>query len=195
MNRYDLTNTSWINIKRNFLNISKNEFEELWNLRPNIDNYIKLMGKNIKIPRSQALFGKNDYSFSGITVNPFPLNNKILENMLEKINEIDPNYQYNGIFVNWYQDGTEYIGYHSDSEKDLTIGAPIYSISLGAKRKFKIKDIKTNATMDFMLDDGTLLMMCGDMQKEFKHSIPRTIQCVDRRINLTFRSFKNTNVV
>ena len=37
------------------------------------------------------------------------------------------------------------------------------------------------------LAHGSLLLMQGDTQKNYQHSLPRSAKAVDARINLTFR--------
>ena len=61
----------------------------------------------------------------------------------------------NGVLVNWYQDGEHYIGWHSDDVSQLDQDAPIYTISLGATRTFKIRETKDkNNVTDHELEDS-----------------------------------------
>jgi alkylated DNA repair dioxygenase AlkB len=53
------------------------------------------------------------------------------------------NTNYNGILVNKYKSGEDYISKHSDDEKNLD-DSGVISISYGATRKFRIRDKKTN---------------------------------------------------
>lgn len=71
----------------------------------------------------------------------------------------------------------------------MTPNAPIYSISLGESRIFRIRNIIKKTRRDFVVDDGTLFVMGGNFQKEFKHEVPKSKKYKDRRINLTIRSF------
>nr|QBK87625.1 MAG: alkylated DNA repair dioxygenase [Marseillevirus LCMAC201] len=185
----NISDKSWVKIYENFVSVSNEEFEEIWNLQPKESSYIKMFGKTIKIPRKQALFGETTYTFSGKTNEPRPLENKLMIDVLAKINEMEPDHQYNGVFVNWYKDGGEYISWHSDNEKDLNKDAPLYSLSLGATRKFKIKSNETKVVTDIELKNEMMVVMGGDMQNECKHSVPKTKRCNEGRINFTFRSF------
>jgi len=138
---------------------------------------------------NKVIFKNEYYSFSGTTIKPRELTHPIMIKLLEKVNEMEENAEYNGVFVNWYYDGEEYIGWHSDDEKDLVPSTSIYSITFGASRKFKIKNKISKETTDFILDNGTLVIMGGDMQKEYQHCVPKTKKCKESRINLTIRSF------
>lgn len=186
-----LTDKSWIKIIPNFYKLTKEQFESIWNLIPTEPSHIFLHGKETKIPRMQSLFDETTYYFSGRTVSPRKLDNPILIDILQKISLMEPEYKYTGVFVNWYRNGDDYISYHSDNEKDLVQGAPIFSLSFGETRNFKIKNIKNDKVIDYELKDGMLLIMGGDMQKEFKHSVPKSKKKMGRRLNLTFRSFQS----
>ena len=54
MNGYEkieLSENSWLIIKKQFWNINKIEFDELWDLSSNLEDvYIKMFGKLIKVP-------------------------------------------------------------------------------------------------------------------------------------------------
>ena len=93
---------------------------------------------------------------------------------------------------NLYEDGIRNIGYHSDSESDLSSangGPHIFSISLGATRKFRLRK-KTESSgfhEELVLKSGDLVHMRGNCQKLYKHSIPVEKKVTEPRINLTFR--------
>jgi alkylated DNA repair dioxygenase AlkB len=74
---------------------------------------------------------------------------------------------------------------HSDNERGL--GNIIATISLGAPRKFKIKHNATKETKEFLVSNGTLIIMAGTMQRFWKHEILKTKEVVGERISLTFR--------
>ena len=61
--------------------------------------------------------------------------------LLKIVNELTQN-NFNGILVNHYCDGNQYIGAHSDDEKELGTNG-VVSISYGSERKFRIREKKT----------------------------------------------------
>lgn len=98
---------------------------------------------------------------------------------------------YTSVLANYYRDGNDIIGAHSDDEKDLAKDSIIASLSLGAERFFdiyskddgkKIKRIK--------LSNGSLLLMGKNMQKLYKHAVPVQKTVKEGRINLTWRIIK-----
>ena len=81
------------------------------------------------------------------------------------------------------------MGWHSDDEKLYGDRPVIASVSLGASRDFMVRPRggREGPQWKFTLEDGDLLVMDGDMQRHFQHSVPRRKRAAGRRINLTFR--------
>jgi len=102
----------------------------------------------------------------------------------------------NYAFVNVYRDGKDSIDWHSDGESDIIPGSTIVSVSLGAEREFRIreiykvgKDTPTPVTK-VVLEHGSLLTMEHDMQKLCKHCVPKNERVTGVRVNITFRLMK-----
>ena len=103
----------------------------------------------------------------------------IVMNIKSKLeNYLDSSVEYNYLLCNKYKDGTENIGMHSDDERDLC--GPIASISIGCERFFDFKH-KTDKEkkLRLTLKNGSLLIMDGDTQKNYKHGI-RLAKCKKR---------------
>lgn len=97
------------------------------------------------------------------------------------------NMEFNGVLLNWYKDGSEYVSAHSDDERDMEPDVPIVALSLGAVRDFVIKHKELASRHTIPLAHGSLLTMQGDTQKVAKHGIPKRPNCTEGRISLTFR--------
>ena len=175
--RENITSHSHIIIQKNWYKLSEDKFNILWNLRPQEDTYIKIFGKSIKIPRKNKLFSidNSSYTYSGQTMHANNLNEyPILLKIFNLFNR-KTGYNYNAILVNWYKDGSEYIGKHSDDENGLDVENGIWSLSFGSARNFNIHKKNTNKLLKkIVLEDGDLIGMCGNFQKELKHSLPAT---------------------
>ena len=135
--KIQLSKKSWLDvfiIPKNFIN-----FDELMAIKPEQRGKVKIMGKDIDVPRYQKTYGKN-YTFSGIKhiADPIP---DILEKVRLWTNGLGYGF-FNQVLVNWYDDGNSYIGKHSDDERELIKGSPVFSISLGAERNFRIRPKK-----------------------------------------------------
>ena len=95
--------------------------------------------------------------------------------------------RFNSALLNRYRDGSDSVSWHRDDEPELGRNPTIGSVSFGATRRFKIRDLATKETHDLDLVDGSLLVMRGASQREWEHCIPKTKRPVGERINLTFR--------
>lgn len=190
-----LSDKSFIEIHKNIIDDYKNDFIDLVEKCPKEKDSIKIFGKSLEIPRFQKLYGSSKYSFSGITLKPEKDLPKLVEKCIEKAKILFPQYKWEGALVNWYLNGSHYIGPHSDDEKDLVKDSPICSFSFGATRQFKIK-VKPKFKKDVIIEnitlntfDNSLVVMRGSVQKEFKHELLKLKSCEDIRINITVRSF------
>jgi alkylated DNA repair dioxygenase AlkB len=96
---------------------------------------------------------------------------------------------FDSVLANRYRDGRDSMGWHSDDEKELGPDPVIASVSLGAGRRFRLRHRSRPdlATLDLVLEHGSLLVMQGATQHHWKHCLPRTARPVGERINLTFR--------
>jgi alkylated DNA repair dioxygenase AlkB len=67
------------------------------------------------------------------------------------------------------------------------MGPVIASVSLGAERLFRLRSKSGRITFAEKLQHGSLLIMAGDTQKNFRHEVPKEHGISEPRINLTFR--------
>ena len=97
------------------------------------------------------------------------------------------NADFNGILINKYIDGNNYISAHSDNETELDqIG--VLAISVGAVRKFRIRNIHTKEIVaDVPTQTCHIIHMGGEFQNEFTHEIPVEKKVKDARYSFTFR--------
>jgi alkylated DNA repair dioxygenase AlkB len=142
-----------------------------------------------KTPRLIAYYGAKPYTYSGITHYPKAIPES-LYNIKLQISEV-AGCDFNSILLNYYRDGKDSIGWHSDDEHGLGSDAIVASLSLGETRLFKIrpqscyKDIRKK--IDFSLEHGDLLVMPAGFQDVYEHCIPKTAKRVNGRINVTLR--------
>eukprot|EP00984_Skeletonema_dohrnii_P000929 scaffold302_cov91-Skeletonema_dohrnii-CCMP3373.AAC.5 len=96
--------------------------------------------------------------------------------------------KFNICLLNYYQNGTQRIGWHSDRE-EIGRSTPIASISLGCTRKFLIRS-KTDGVRDrasIEMTNGSIILMENICQYKYLHSVPKESDVEEGRINLTFR--------
>ncbi len=152
---------------------------------------IRMYGKSVFLPRYSAWYGDNDkpYTYSGLTLQPNNWNKGLsyLKNQIEKVS----NAEFNSVLLNWYRDGDDYINWHSDDEKELGKNPIIGSVNFGAERRFLLRNINDKSVkLEFPLRHGTLLIMSGELQHFWHHSVPKQKKIKQSRINLTFRNIR-----
>ncbi|GLA12275.1 alpha-ketoglutarate-dependent dioxygenase alkB 2 [Aspergillus niger] len=137
---------------------------------------------------------------------PIPPCLDILRQAVEKAT--DDGTRYNFVLVNYYATGDDSISYHSDDERFLGQNPTIASLSLGAGRDFLLKHKPgapggttdtdraiANAAakpLKFPLKSGDMLIMRGETQSNWLHSVPKRKGLQGSagalgRINITFR--------
>lgn len=151
--------------------------------------HIKLFGKTHPTPRLTAWHGDAHcvYKYSGVINQPFPWTPSLLT-IKTRIESLTHGAIFNCVLLNYYRNGSDKMGWHSDDEKELGPNPNIASVSFGATRRFDFKH-KTEANNKFSihLESGSLLLMQGDMQHHWLHQLPAQKRINEPRINLTFR--------
>ena len=146
----------------------------------------KMFGKYCFMRRGVGFFSDESigYPYSGQLSASRPMTSSLLA-LLALVNSTFGT-EYNGILVNKYFSGKDYISAHSDDEDNLS-NEGVVAISWGATRKFRIRRKgEKGIYKDFPMESGSMLQMGGDFQKEFTHEIPPQ-KCDGVRVSFTFR--------
>lgn len=137
-----------------------------------------------RLTASYSIDGKIGYTYN-YTTSVGEMFHPVLFEIKERVDEIlDRKYDFNFCFCNYYVNGEHSIAFHSDSEPKLRF--PIASVSFGAARKFKFRSKTKGLTETVVLEDGSLLLMDEESQKNYLHGIDKE-KNAGPRINLTFR--------
>ena len=154
--------------------------------QPNVTVY----NKTGPIPRLQCFISENNieygYSHSKLIVEPWP---DVLLAMRKRL-ERHLNQPLNSLLVNYYRDGNDTMGWHSDDEAELGHQPTIVCISLGAERVLKLKHKASNKVTNLKLHSGSCLIMSGNSQRDYQHAIAKQTTLAHPRISLTFRLIK-----
>ena len=147
-----------------------------------------LFGQQITTKRKVAWFGDKNlkYSYSNTAKTALAWTPEILE--LKNLVELKSGEKFNSCLLNLYHNGDEGMSWHSDNEKELGVNPIIASLSIGATRKFSLKHKVTKQKVEVLLQTGNLLVMKGETQHKWIHSLPKTKKVHTPRINLTFRN-------
>lgn len=184
---------SWIRIYDKLpdeLLMTPETFKQLWDLHPVEYGKVKIGGSVIPTPRWQESFGES-YYYSGMMHDANPIEHPYMVKVLDWIRK-DSGENYRQLLVNWYKDGQHYIGPHSDDTRQLIPNSAIYSFSFGQSRDFVVTSKKDKSfKLTLNLKNNSLIVMGGEMQTYYKHSVPKKAISVapKPRINITSRLF------
>lgn len=148
---------------------------------------IMMFGKLVITRRKVAWTGDPEctYTYSGVKKSPQAWTPELLsiKTRLEELTQSE----FNSCLLNFYHDGNDSMGWHSDDEKELDANSPIASLSLGAQRKFAFRHKVDKTTIPLYLESGSVLIMHSPTQQFWQHTLLKTKTVSNPRINLTFR--------
>ena len=180
------------------IHMTQELYYEIWDMHPETRARGKIFGKDIDFPRWHESFGET-YFFNGMNQETKPIEHPYLCKLMEWVKKHQVYFfrsgksqNYQQLLINWYGNGDDYIGAHSDSETQIVQNSPIYSFSFGQERDFVIKSNDKTYRNVIKMKHNTLIIMGGEMQKYYKHSVPKRAKskCPGTRINITMRLFK-----
>lgn len=170
------------------LRFSAEEIKHIWGMKPSEAHKIRVFGKEHFTPRLQQAYGR-DYPFSGTISHSAGSIPAIFQNLLVYLNNKYSS-KFNMMLINWYRDGEDYIGMHSDDESQMKVDTPVVTVSVGAERDFFLVEKTTKKKQIFRLENNSVFVMGGTCQKTHKHGLPKRKKVKNYRISLTFREFK-----
>lgn len=151
--------------------------------------HITVWGKTHPQPRLIAWYGDAGavYTYSGMRMEPAPWTPLLLE--LKQRVEQQCESRFNSVLLNYYRGERDSMGLHADDEPELGPKPVIASLSLGEERRFyfRHKRDKTRPGLSLRLPSGSLLLMRGATQANWKHGISKQSRPCGPRVNLTFR--------
>ncbi len=159
------------------------DYSELTQVLDWQEESIRMFGKEIRVPRLVVWYGKKGYGYSGKRHQPMEIPEMIQREM--KRLSAETGVEFNGVLCNWYRNGEEHMGFHSDDEPEID-GSLIASISLGASRRFAWKKKDGSEGGKVGLESESLLLM-HHFQENWKHALLKDPKIGEGRINLTFR--------
>lgn len=146
-----------------------------------------IFGKRVTTRRKVAWVGDPacTYTYSGVKkeAQPWVPELLVVKSQIEELAQSE----FNSCLLNFYHDGKDGMGWHSDNEKELDAKSPIASLSLGATRKFALRHKTDKTTIFLSLEDCSVLVMHAPTQQFWQHALLKTTTIHTPRINLTFR--------
>jgi alkylated DNA repair dioxygenase AlkB len=112
----------------------------------------KIMGG--PVPRDEVWIGPFPYEFSRRMLQPHLITPEIKK--LQKKIEEEFSGTYNSCLLNRYVGGKDSVDWHSDDEDEMDDAHPIASISIGAERKYLIREVRSkDKKTTFVLANGS----------------------------------------
>jgi alkylated DNA repair dioxygenase AlkB len=160
---------------------------------------IRLYGRELDSPRLSCWMGEPEavYTYSRTRFEPLPWTPTVWA--LKSRVEAACGGRFNSVLANLYRDGADSMGWHADDEPELGPQPVIASLSLGAERRFCLRErpvrgFKSSAVaaaaplrLAVPLPHGSLLRMAGATQARYQHALPKSTRALGPRLNLTFR--------
>ncbi|WP_053980825.1 alpha-ketoglutarate-dependent dioxygenase AlkB family protein [Marinagarivorans algicola] len=149
---------------------------------------VTVYGKKHLEPRLSTYYADphTNHSYSGKRLEAQPWHPLLL--IIKNTLEATLDTHFNAVLCNYYRNGNDGMGWHSDDEPELGATPTIASVSLGSPRQFNLRNKQDKTQkMAFNLGGGDLLVMTGKTQRYWQHNITKTTQAIEGRINLTFR--------
>lgn len=97
-----------------------------------------------------------------------------------------------------YRDGDDSVAWHGDRHAQTVRNAMVATVSLGDPRRFLLRpkpvedddgrSRRRGATLTFQLGWGDLMVMGGDCQRSWEHSVPKSRRPAGPRISVMFRN-------
>jgi|SRR5581483_349874 len=152
------------------------------------------------VPRDEAYYGDpgTHYTYSRRQYQPLPWLPELLS-LKSRVEQATPESaytnlclartEYNAVLCNLYRDGNDSVGLHADAEPEM--GPVIASVTLGAERLFRLRRKGGTVAFSEKLPHGSLLIMAGKTQENFRHEVPKEPGIAQPRINLTFRRIEH----
>ena len=149
--------------------------------------HFAMFGRQIVAPRLTAWYGDPGatYRYSGVDRPAGTWLPPIRDLALQVAKALA--WRFNYVLVNRYRDGNDMLGWHADDEADLGEAPVLAAISVGAERVFRMRPRGGGPSTASVLGHGSLLVMWGNSQRDYKHCLPRTRRSVGERLCFTFR--------
>jgi alkylated DNA repair dioxygenase AlkB len=93
---------------------------------------------------------------------------------------------FDSVGLNWYRDGRDSVAWHGDRVGRSGRAVVVVIVSLGEPRPFLLRPRGGGRSRSYLLGGGDLLVMGGDCQREFQHSVPKVAHA-GPRVSVTFR--------
>jgi alkylated DNA repair dioxygenase AlkB len=167
-------------------NITKNKLlEEI--------EFHQMSSQQTLVPRLIAIQGEITNGYSPLyrhpadeqpVLKPFTPTTKLI---LDKLNKM-LNLNMNHVLIQFYRNGEDNIGEHSDKTLDILKFSPIVNYTIGETRTLRLRNKNTKQKEYIELKDNSLFILGPETNKKWLHGIKSNSLIKDSRISFTFRT-------
>ncbi|KAJ9457168.1 DNA oxidative demethylase ALKBH2 [Diplonema papillatum] len=182
---------SWVEVYRAVCRSTARDVSEIWaaHCPPKLAE-VEKGGRVLELPRYQKGFGLKRYSVVRSEFEAMP--SEVVR--VKTTAEAASGREYDMCLLNFYEHGNHYCPSHSDCTRELAPGSAIACLSWGAARRMVISPkrqyVPACTRLDLWLEDGDLVVMCGDTQATHAHSITKDPTSTAPRVSFTFRKYR-----
>lgn len=94
---------------------------------------------------------------------------------------------FDSIGFNLYRDGRDSVAWHGDRVAGAVAEPVVAVVSVGAPRPFLLRPRGGGPSRGFLLGQGDLLVMGGDCQARWEHTVPKVAAAAGPRVSVTYR--------
>lgn len=172
--RIELDETSWIEHVTGWLTASGSLFDDLMVSAPWEQRYRYIYGRRVTEPRLTA-------EYKDITVVPHQLLHTITAALAE---HYEVAYRY--LWLNLYRTNRDSTGWHGDPIGRIQQTSTVPVLSLGATRRFLIRQAQGGKSVSVAVASGDLIVMGGRAQRDWRHAVPKQATPAGPRISINF---------
>jgi alkylated DNA repair dioxygenase AlkB len=172
-----LDDASWVDLLPRWLHGSDHVFAELvarveWRQRR-----VRMYDRMVDEPRLTWWWSEDD----GPGELPLP----VLPQMGAAL---DRHYQlhFDSVGFNFYRDGRDSVAWHRDRVSRTQAEPVVVIVSVGAPRPFLLRPYGGGPSRPFLLGQGDLFVLGGDIQHQWEHTVPK-VAAAGPRISIMFR--------
>jgi alkylated DNA repair dioxygenase AlkB len=164
-----------------------------------IDNLLQeiefhqMMSQQTLVPRLIAIQGEMVNGLSPLyrhpadeqpILKPFTQTTKLILDRLNKMLNLNMNH----VLIQFYRNGEDNIGEHSDKTLDILKLSPIVNYTVGETRTLRLRNKNTKQKEYIKLKDNSLFILGPETNKKWLHGIKSNSLIKDSRISFTFRT-------
>ena len=86
-----------------------------------------------------------------------------------------------------YRDGQDSVAWHGDRNRHTHHNPLVATVSLGARRRFRLRPVGGRPTLELRPGHGDLVVMGGACQHEWEHTVPKEAAPAGPRMSITLR--------